>query len=345
MTAHPLLLGIAVLDSLATLLLVVASLTSLRILLRWQAQSSTRLQLRLERAQQAASLATRSAWLLVFISSLLLVYAISNVLPGLIEGAMCGTGVLQAMQGLGERALALRALALLALFGWSLCDRCNRSLPDAALSERCSRLLLLALPLFIVAFWTSMQALWALDVHEPVSCCSVVYDQFDSVQQAQSSAAIADRFWVAATFIGVALLLILALLQLKAGVRKHVTAIVLVAVAVCWLPIAYVALVRVLAAYHYGVLQHHCPWCLFLPEHYLLGFPFLLAFTLVLAEALAAPLLLSFASADSRLETFAGKRLRYGMLRVIAGLLLFAALGGLPPLVWRLMHGVWMSGN
>ena len=114
--------------------------------------------------------------------------------------------------------------------------------------------------------------------------------------------------------------------------------------AVVAVPMAAVGLVRVFSAYHYGVLHHHCPWCLFLAEHWLVGYPLFGALLVVLFDGVGVFLAARVAVREPILHAAGLARVRQGALRLLLAVLVFAVLAGGPALVWRLRYGVWMSG-
>ena len=114
--------------------------------------------------------------------------------------------------------------------------------------------------------------------------------------------------------------------------------------AVVWLPVAVVTLVNSLSAYHYGVLQHQCPWCLFLFQHGSVGFPLFAALMVVTFEGPLSFLLPATVRATPAVFPAALDRSRTAASRVIWSLLVFTLLSVLPAIIWRLRFGVWISG-
>jgi hypothetical protein len=327
MTRHPLLMGIAVMDGLALLLLIAAALTALRILAGWAPGSADRRQIELETAAEGAALHARIAFGFFAVSTVLLIAAIANALPPIVPGAMCGTGVLQATDGRGGRALLFRLLGLAALYLWRTTEDVNRSQPESPLAVPQARVLLLALPAVFLGAVDTVRAAGVLSSHGPVSCCAVIYDRVRSATGAGRTAGLPDGVWVWA-FVVAGLLLLGAAGWAAAKRRPSMTSACLPAVAsILWVPVAGIALVRVLAAYHYGVLHHHCPWCLFLPDHYGVGYPLFGALAVAVLEGPAA-----WVAAGRR----AGRR-------IIAAVILFFLLSAGPAILWRLRFGVWMG--
>lgn len=339
MTLHPILVALALTDLIAALLVAAAAVTAVRVVLGWDPGSAARRQLELERRAEAASLRARAGLGFFLLGSALLVVAVTAVLPDLVPGAMCGTGVLQATGPLGPRALALRGLALAALAGWHLLDRLDRSHPRAPLTTGAARALLLATPILLLAVADTGRAFLTLGGQPPVDCCAVVYD---AVRTGTEASARGEVPWVALMTFGAPPLLLLALLSGSRSPGK-VTAALLAALALAWVPAAAMALVRELAAYHYGVLAHDCPFCLFAARHYLVGYPLFGALVVVALEGPAVWLARAVGDRAPELREAAAARSRRAALTAAGAAALFLALAWLPALVWRFRHGVWIG--
>lgn len=341
---HPLLMSVLTMDVLGAVFLSAAALSALQIAGGWSPQSSGQEQIALERRAETASIQSRIATVLLLLATLVLVLGITGVLPRVVPGAMCGTGVLQATGGAGGRALALRGLALGLLAAWHLLDRLNRSRPESPLATAAARALLLATPAVFLAVYDTIQAILRLDVHRPVDCCSVIYDQVRTASREVGRLAVPESYGIWGLAVGGAVILLLGIgmWRSRGNPGTRITGLVAIAT-LLWVPVAAAALVRSLAAYHYGVLQHRCPWCLFLPEHGLVGYPLFGALILVAVEAGAALVCSIVAERVPALAPETHKRLRAAGLRMTLATALFLALSGLPPILWRLRFGVWMG--
>lgn len=344
MTRHPLLFAVFTTDLLTFLLVLGASTTAFRIALHWDPHDTGTKQLRLQSRSETASLAVAWAFGLHLLATMTLVYAMTNILPDMVPGAMCGTGVLQAMGRGGPRMVIYRLVGLAILWVWWRAENVNQSQPEAPLVPVTARLVLLALPVFGLALHASWQAALAMDLQQPVDCCAVIYDHFQSLGEARQTLGINATVWLTAFSATTIAMLIAAWTAWKAPTRRGVN-LLLAALAIVWLPIAAITLVRVFAAYHYGVLHHHCPWCLFLPEHHLIGFPLWTCWMLVAMETLSA-LVLSALSA--RQPPPVGRNASHQAARAarntLLATLLFVLLGAGPALWWRLHFGMWLTG-
>jgi hypothetical protein len=346
---HPLLLAVVSLDLLALLFVLYGAQTYVRVLLRWEPEATDSEQIRLEGAVDAASFATRFGSAFFLGATLLLVVGISLLLPPLISGAMCGTGVLTAMGAAGWRALILRALALVLLWVWRTLDGVDRSCPRPPAVPLVSRWQLLTVPVVALSLLQTVRIIRRLDPNEPVDCCQVVYDTYGSVREATESFGLTDRTWIVLAAAGASTLLVLLSWEIvrsrRAGTMVPESAALnwgLPVGVVLFVPIGTLTLVKVLAAYHYQVLHHHCPWCLFLPEHGAVGYPLFGALLLIVLEGAA------FLAAGQLRRTHpslgAGARSRQyraAMIQLFALLILVALTAG-PAVRWRLAHGVWM---
>ena len=351
---HPLLLAVLLLDVLGLLFAMRAMPSSVRCLLGWQPETSSRRQIALEAASESASLAMRYALFFFGLASLLLLLAISYVLPRLVPGAMCGTGVMTAMHGLGGRALALRVLALIVFWGYASYDGLNRASPRSLLTLTLARWQLLTLPFLTLAVFDTARAILALDPEQPVSCCQAVYDQYGSLAEASHTAGLSASAWLwldASASAALGALVMLGLWRLRRSVSSSASrsassngklSVLVLLTTVLWLPVAAITLVRVLAAYHYQVLSHHCPWCLFLPEHGAVGYLLYAALLASLLEATALVIAARCPTEAGELQEAARRRQRRALLWILLGLLVFVSLSAGPAILWRLEHGVWM---
>lgn len=337
---HPLILAVFVLHLAGLALLAGASLRAVRLVIGWEPASASAKQLSLERAAEGASVQAAASFAAFLAGALVLVGAIATALPTLVPGAMCGTGVLEAMQGLGGRALAMQGLALGAFVVWRELDRLDRSRPEAPLATASARALLVTLPAQAVASWMTLQALLSLDTHRPVDCCSVVYAGVRG-GAADATHARPSLVWLAG--LGALVVVALALVvRRRPGSRGAV--LLFAAASVAWLAPATLALVRVLAAYRYEVLSHECPWCLFLAEHRFAGYGLFGALGVVALEALAALVASRASVAAPATAEAATRRVRAAGLRVAAATVVFALLAAWPALSWYARFGVWMHG-
>jgi hypothetical protein len=344
MTWHPLILAVIALHVVGLALLGGAALKAIRLVAGWEPASASAKQLALERAAEGASVQAGAAFAAFVAAALVLVGAIATALPTLVPGAMCGTGVLAAMQGLGERALATQGIALGVFVVWRELDRLDRSRPEAPLATASARALLVTLAAQGVASWATLQALLSLDTHRPVDCCSVVYA---GVGGGAAGATHAGRWLVGLVWLaGLGALVVVTLaLVIRSRPRARLAIVLFAVTSAAWVVPATLALVRVLAAYRYEVLSHECPWCLFLAEHRFAGYGLFGALAVVALEAVAALTASRASAAAPATADAASRRVRAAGVRVAAATVIFAVLAGWPAVSWFARFGVWMHSD
>jgi hypothetical protein len=341
---HPLLIAVVVGDLLSLLLWLGAAGTAFQIVIKWVPQSAKREQIQLERRAETARLSAKFSLAVFFLSTALLIIGITNVLPEIVPGAMCGTGVLQATDGLGGRALMYRFFVFFIMTLWLTYEKLNLSRPDAPLTRYNSRILLLVLPFFAAAVIQTFRGILRIDSHQPVDCCAVVYDQFGNLAAARQIAGIPDTFWVWTFWMLTALMLSCAVwaLTTKRTNGERATGSLAV-ITVIWVPIAAITLVRVYAAYFYQVLHHHCPWCLFLPEHKFVGVVLFGALIIITLEGPISYLVAKTAVNFPNLLPGAIRRSRLAGLRLLLAAVAYTGMVALPAIYWRLLYGVWLG--
>ena len=341
---HPLLIAVVVGDALGLLLWLGAAGTAFQITVKWAPQSAHREQIQLERRTETARLSAKFSLAVFVLSSILLIIGITNVLPAIVPGAMCGTGVLQATTGLGGRALIYRFLAFFIMMLWLSHEKLDLSRPDAPLTRYNSRLLLLALPFFLLAVITTFRGILRIDSHQAVNCCAIVYDQFGNLAAARQIAGIPNAFWVRTFWMLTILMLLCAVWSLKTKQTNGETAVGFLAViSIVWVPIAAITLVRVHAAYFYQVLHHHCPWCLFLPEHKFVGVPLFGLLIIITLEGPLSYLTAKTAANFPDLLPRAKRRSKLACLRLILAAVTYAGMVAFPAIYWKLLYGVWLE--
>lgn len=342
---EPTLLSVMVTDFIVLLLILSASWTAFRVLLRWEPESVDREQLGLEIAFETSSIKVRAAALAFLFSTLVMIVAIANVFPKIVPGAMCGTGVIQATDGMGNRALIFRFAAVSLLFFVCEMERLDRTVPDSILVQTTARFLLVALPVVLLSMISTIKAISALNIQQSVDCCAALYDTVRSSRDISITETIPDTWWVVAFTTGAAFLVVLGLRIRRASGARSIHELSLTAlISFAWAVIAWITLLKILSAYHYQVLNHHCPWCLFLPEHHLVGYPLLAALVLTAFEGTMALTAAHMGNKHPELRAGSQARIRKAGLRIVCAVILFLLISGLPAVLWRLKYGVWITG-
>jgi hypothetical protein len=344
MMLHPFILAVIVLDLVSLFFLCRAAGTAIRTEAGWSPGSSTRRQIRLETAYETGAISARAVLVLMAVSTSALVFGVTNVLPEMVPGAMCGTGVIQATGGQGGRAFLFRFVALALLYLWSRLESLNRVSPDFPMARLNSRLLLLASPFVFLALLDTFNGFGSLDVHKPVDCCTVVYDRLSAGGETRNGALVNDDVLAPLFAVFTFLLVLFGVAALKGGPKQFGRFSAASAViSLAWAPIAGTTLVRVFAVYYYEVLHHYCPWCLFLPEHKFAGFPLFLLLGAAFIQPVVAYALHRASGRSFGMEEPSTRKAKRALVWMIVFTALFTLLAVWPALSWRFRFGVWMG--
>lgn len=342
---HSFVLSMLVLDLASVILVLAAFLVSVRVFFHWDPQSSDRDQIRLERQVEGARAKTRWALAVSGCATLVLVVAVSNVMPRLIPGAMCGSGVMEAAGGLGDSVLLWRCLTLLVLYYANVLYSLDGKDPHAPFVVPMAGLSALAAPYAILGTVFTVRAILSMDLLQPVSCCTRIYDWVRSSDTVLASAFFPDAGWIGLALLGWALICVFgAVLFLAKGAVGVKCAGMLALSSLCWIFAAKGALVKVLSAYYYQVLEHHCPWCLFLAEHSFAGFALFGLLCVVAVEGPLAFVIIRLAKKYGGMPSATQPLCKQAAFRAVLASTTFMMLAGLPAALWRVRYGVWMNG-
>ena len=287
MIFHPLSLTILILDALSLFLLLVGAIKAFSILADTNPQNQDTI--------APLSRCGRISFALQLGSFVLLIVGISRVFPAHINGALCGTGVLEAMGSGTTQMLFLGFLSLLFLQSWLVLDLQGRRTRPALSPINAAKGVLLSLPLVILAVFYRAKALYLIDKSEEVNCCAI-YSQVITLSGA-GSAQTTFILWLSVLLALSLLLVILATLLCRATRHPKINRLLL-ATTLIWCGVAFWSIPPILTFHHLGELDHHCPWCLFLPENSSIGFPLYLS---LLGAGLAGVTLFALSLSGNRI--------------------------------------------
>ena len=341
---HPLVWAFWAATISGSLLYLMAAMRAMDVAANWAPMRLDADQLRRERHAEMAVLLGRGSMGCLAAAAVMGLTGIALVWHRIVPGAMCGTGVLQAMGIAGYRAIAFWSMALILLHGWRVMDALDDHHPDSVLVPTAARLFITAAPFIILALFYSWQALMRVDGAPPVSCCAAVYDQ---VLSNTAETAVTARLPSAALWISLlgSVLLPAASLVTTANPSGRMTGGTIAVMAIVWSVVSGIGVKHVWSAYYYEVLSHPCPWCLFLPDYYGAGVLIFACLAVVTLEGVAFWVADHTARTHAVLVDPAGHRRRKAAFRIITAILVFTLLTIGPALAWRMRSGVWMDGS
>ena len=340
---HPLVWAFWVAAATGGILYATGALQAMDVAVNWRPASAEADQLRRESHAETAALLGHWALGCLSAAAMLGLVGIAVAWHRIVPGAMCGTGVLQAMGTDGSRAMIFWGLTLMILYGWRTLDRLDSYHPEGHLIQAAARAMIGAAPFLVLAVFFSWQALMRIENVPPVSCCAAVYDQvLDNAPGSGAMKRLAPVFFWG-DLAGSAALLILA----ASSIRRpdHGSGALRCTVAILWSVGATVSIKQVWSAYYYQVLSHPCPWCLFLPDYYGAGFFIFACMAIVVMESVSIWIADRTRRRLPELKDPAGRRIRQAAWRTTFALVVFTILTVGPAIVWRLRTGVWLDGS
>jgi len=321
MLFHPLTIAVLLFDLLSLIVLFSAFRISLRFVLGSNTDD-----------REVFSIAPgRFVFVLQCISFLLLLFAVSLIFPPILTGIMCGTGVLKISGETGVRMLLVRICTLLVLFVWYQLDSASRELPEKDMKMIAAKGMLFSVPFVVLGVWLSAKTLWLLNTGVSGDCCSLAYGATDTGEKFSFS----PDIWL---FFLTLFSVVLCLLALFVASKKESSQRLIAITSCCgivWCLPASVCLLYYFSAYYYGVSQHPCFWCLFLPGNYFVGYPLFIAMTLVFFQSVVLFVYGRFAFFKPHLLGWSRKKMRKSAGLIIAGMLLYFLLTLFPALFFQ----------
>jgi hypothetical protein len=294
----------------------IAFILSIKIFLKWDINSTTKLQYSLEKQSFLTATIIKYIFIIklpLFLFFIFTLDKISNVLTG----AMCAAGVVDATQ-FGTYLFILKILNIY-LFGFWLVlhymDIKKENLPYTKLK----------FGFFIVAFFVFVSEIIlevtmfsAIDVDKMVSCCGTLYSS--SATSYISNIFLIDKPILLSLFYGNFILIVVAYF-LK---QKELFSVV----NLTFIVISIISLISFFGTYIYELPTHHCPFCFLQKDYYYVGY---LIYTLL------------FVGTFNGLTTFfidkqTNKAFHISLLFNFLYVLLISSY----PLVYYMKNGVWL---
>jgi hypothetical protein len=328
---HPGILALLAGSGIVLLLCLYASISGVRILLRWDRSSSSELQYDLEQRTVLVSTLVRCALAFEVLSGLLFVYTLDDLHP-LFVGAMCATGSLNA-NPVGWNALFAKLAICIVAIPWLVLNHFDEHAEDYPLVRL--KYALLPLVTYLVGLDCFYQLSYFLGLHPQVitSCCGALFT-VGGAGLAGDLAGLPVVPTMVAFYAGAGLLALLlgACLTWKSGWLRLLLALV----AAAFLPLALAAIISFISLYVYQLPTHHCPFDLFQSHYHYLGYPLYLSlFAAVLYGVL--PGLFRPLARQASLAPLLRAADRRWLQRGLLALLLFLLLATAPVVLGRLV--------
>jgi hypothetical protein len=270
MIFHPVVIALLVGSVLTCGMLLYAAFHGATILRSWNLKSGSSLQLSLERRTYLVSTLMSYAMGFQLLSLFLFIYT-ADELAGLIIGAMCAVGSLNANQW-GYPALILKIMTFLLAGTWLMVNYVDNRGYDYPLIKKKYALLLALAPVGIADM--TAQAAYFLNLNPDVitSCCGSLFT-FNPGKIENSIAVLPQGPTEILFYGGIGLTLFTGLVFYRTGTAGYLFSF---ACAVA-LATSLHAVIAYISPYFYELPTHHCPFCILQREYGFIGYPLYLA--------------------------------------------------------------------
>jgi len=260
MLLTPEILTILILDTLFVFFASISFILSIKISLKWDLNSTSQAQYKLERESFLASTIIKYIFMLKIPLFLFFIFTL-NKLAIVIPGAMCGAGVVNATV-YGNYLLVLKVLNLYIFASWltlHLNDIKQENQPYTKLK----------FTLFIFVFFLLMSEIYiewlmfnAIDINKIVDCCGTLYSSGANSYISEffkiDTSVLLTIFYGTFSFIIASYLL-----------KNRYTFSILNLV---FMLISIITLIIFFGIYIYELPTHHCPFCLLQKDYYYIGY-------------------------------------------------------------------------
>ncbi len=256
----PEVLSITIINSIFLVFSIVAFILSIKIFFKWDINSTTKLQYRLEKQSFLAStiikyiLVTKIMLFFFFIFTL---DKISNVLTG----AMCAAGVIDATSyGL---YLLLFKLINIYLFGfWLLIHKYDTKNQELKYTKIKFSFFIIIFFLLLTEILIELTMFSSIDINKLVSCCGTLY-LISANSYLSSVFANNTNYFLIAFYICFILLAVFYKIQ---------NSYFYMLFSLLFLLVALITLIVFFSTYIYQLPTHRCPFCMLQKEYYYIGY-------------------------------------------------------------------------
>jgi hypothetical protein len=278
----------------ALFLVGLASVTAVRILLHWDADSDSEHQIDLEGRTWLAAALVESGLAVQFLSLFLLVLAATDF-SGMIAGAMCATGSFLANE-FGPKSLYLKIAGLFLYGFWIVLHRLDLRSEYSPLIRIKFVYLLVLLPFLFLDSYYLIAYLYNLEPDIITSCCGVIFSEKSITTNFLlldiSSKTVVGGFYLLAAIVAVLGWVMAKRLTSKTSVPLALHLVYGFFITAFFL-ISLITITIYFSSYIYAMPYHNCPFDILHKEYNYIGFPIYFALFsaafLGITSAAAAP--------------------------------------------------------
>ena len=260
MLLTPEVLTILILNGIFALFSIVAFVLSIKIFLRWNIDSTSELQYKLEKESFLASTIIKYIFTIKVPLFLFFIFALDKI-SNVITGAMCAAGVVDATNS-GAYLIILKIINLYLFAHWLKLhnqDMTDKSQPYTKLKFG---LFIGLFFLFMVEIVLEFIMFSSIEIDKMVSCCGSIYSS--SSTSAISTLFTLDTSLLLSIFYGNYFLIVLFYFLKNRYIFTTLNII--------FIPVSLISLILFFGTYIYELPSHHCPFCYLQSDYYYVGY-------------------------------------------------------------------------
>ena len=268
MILHPGVLALLVGSCIVFLMMLYGGWIALKVLKRWDFDSSSAEQLALERETYLASTFARFALGFQIASALLFLFTVDDI-HELFVGAMCATGSLNA-NPVGWSVLVIKMVVLVVAPIWIVADHLDRRAGDFPIISKKSLALLALVPLMGADLALQVLYFIGLDPEIITSCCGALFSESGSTLASEvASLPVRPMLFAFYSVVGLFLAVGVACLVSVSRFLRYLLA----GLSLVILVVSLASVVSFLSLYVYELPTHHCPFDMLQGQYNFIGYP------------------------------------------------------------------------
>ncbi len=265
MILHPGSIVLITISGISLLLLSYASILGIKILNRWDINSNSEEQFMLERHTYLVSTIVQYLLSLEIVSLFIFIYVAEDI-HGLLVGAMCATGSLNANR-YGFPLLFVKILLFFLSASWVAINYLDNKAEDYPLIKQKYRLIIILSIAFLAEFMLQFSYFKNIQPDVITSCCGVIFSEGkgikSSIDRLHLSPVIFFSFLPVITIIGLIAHKTLGRLLIYTFSASSVLSFI----------ISILSIVSFVSAYFYQIPTHNCPFCILKRQYNYAGYP------------------------------------------------------------------------
>ncbi|MBI4654225.1 MAG: hypothetical protein HY752_04440 [Nitrospirae bacterium] len=268
MILHPGVLSLIIGSLIVIVMMVYSSALGLKILKRWNIDSSSSEQLSLERKTYLISTIMNYVLGFMVLSAFLFIYTADDI-HRLFIGAMCATGSLNA-NPVGWYVLYTKIIVFFLSSIWIAFNYIDQKAEDYPLVKTKYTILLFITPFIILDAYLQMRYFIGLKPKVITSCCGSLFSEAGKgIASSLSSLPVKPMMIIFYVTIGIFLLNALLSLRLRNSIPRYALTFLSLVVFV----VSVASIISFISPYFYEIPTHHCPFDILQKNYYLIGYP------------------------------------------------------------------------